>query len=37
MTTPLLRRLIHGSEIWDAYRVSAFAARFENAGTLTAK
>lgn len=37
MTTPILRRLIHGSEIWDAYRVSAFASRFENASRLVAK
>jgi Kef-type K+ transport system membrane component KefB len=29
MTTPLIRRLIRGTEVWDAYRVSAFAARFE--------
>jgi Kef-type K+ transport system membrane component KefB len=29
MTTPILRRLIRGSEIWESYRVSAFAARFE--------
>ena len=29
MTTPILRRLIRGSEAWDSYRVSAFAARFE--------
>jgi Kef-type K+ transport system membrane component KefB len=28
MTTPILRRLIRGSEAWDSYRLSAFAARF---------
>ena len=30
MTTPILRRLIHGSELWDAYKRSSFAAQFEN-------
>lgn len=29
MTTPILRRLIRGSEIWDSYRLSAFAVRLE--------
>jgi len=27
MTTPVLRRLIRGSELWDGYRLSAFGAR----------
>jgi Kef-type K+ transport system membrane component KefB len=27
MTTPILRRLIRGSEVWDAYRLSGFAVR----------
>lgn len=31
MTTPVLRRLIRGSEVWKDYRESAFAARFERA------
>jgi Kef-type K+ transport system membrane component KefB len=26
MTTPVLRRLIRGTEVWDAYKASAFAA-----------
>jgi Kef-type K+ transport system membrane component KefB len=29
MTTPILRRLLHKSEVWDAYIGSDFAARFE--------
>jgi Kef-type K+ transport system membrane component KefB len=29
MTTPLLRRLFRGSEVWDAYKASAFAARWK--------
>ena len=29
MTTPVLRRLFRGSEVWDAYRVSDFAARWK--------
>jgi Kef-type K+ transport system membrane component KefB len=36
MTTPILRRLIRGSEVWESYRVSAFAARFNSPG-LTAR
>jgi Kef-type K+ transport system membrane component KefB len=27
MTTPVLRRLFRGSEMWDSYKASAFAAR----------
>lgn len=27
MTTPVLRRLFRGSEVWDSYRASEFAAR----------
>jgi len=34
MTTPILRRLIRGSEVWDAYKLSAFAARFESAAAV---
>jgi Kef-type K+ transport system membrane component KefB len=34
MTTPILRRLIRGSEVWDAYRLSSFAARFETSSGL---
>jgi len=30
MTTPILRRLLRGSEAWDSYRLSAFATRFSN-------
>ena len=29
MTTPVLRRLFRGSEVWDSYRVSDFAARWK--------
>jgi len=32
MTTPILRRLMRHSEVWESYRVSAFAARFEMKG-----
>jgi hypothetical protein len=28
MTTPVLRRLFRGSEMWEAYSASAFAARW---------
>jgi len=31
MTTPVLRRLIPGSEVWEDYKESAFAARHERA------
>lgn len=31
MTTPVLRRLMRGSEVWKDYRESAFAARLERA------
>lgn len=34
MTTPILRRLIRGSEVWDSYRVSAFATQFETSPRL---
>jgi Kef-type K+ transport system membrane component KefB len=34
MTTPILRRLLRGSEAWDSYRLSAFAARFERPSRL---
>jgi Kef-type K+ transport system membrane component KefB len=30
MTTPVLRRLFHGSEMWESYKASAFAARQSN-------
>jgi Kef-type K+ transport system membrane component KefB len=29
MTTPVLRRLFRGSEVWDSYKASAFAARWK--------
>jgi Kef-type K+ transport system membrane component KefB len=29
MTTPILRRLFRGSELWDSYRASAFAAKWK--------
>jgi Kef-type K+ transport system membrane component KefB len=29
MTTPSLRRLFRGSELWDSYRASAFAAKWK--------
>jgi Kef-type K+ transport system membrane component KefB len=32
MTTPILRKLMRHSEVWESYRVSAFAARFEMKG-----
>ncbi len=37
MTTPVLRRLIRGTEVWDAYRRSAFAANTENEGHLVSR
>lgn len=37
MTTPILRRLVRGSEVWESYRKSAFAQRFEPAPHDTAE
>jgi Kef-type K+ transport system membrane component KefB len=30
MTTPVLRRLFRGSELWESYRLSTFEARNRN-------
>jgi Kef-type K+ transport system membrane component KefB len=34
MTTPILRRLVRGTEVWESYRTSQFAVRFEKTETV---
>lgn len=35
MTTPILRRLVRHTEVWESYRLSAFAARFDKAAAAS--